>query len=115
MGQCGTCCAQGKPRVMVVKGSQGRFPGGSDISFEKLSKSWLDKGREKGIPCIGNSISKGQEVRSHVVGVCTVLGLGEEMPSHRRERHCPPGSLSTSEQRTEWWVKVTEGKEGHGA
>lgn len=34
----------------MVKGSQGRLPGRGSTSVEKPSRSWLDKGREEGIP-----------------------------------------------------------------
>lgn len=65
--------------------SQGSLPGRGGRSAKKLSRSWLDKGREQGIPHKGKSISRGQKVRYNgadvCVCVCVVLGFGEEMLS----------------------------------
>lgn len=58
----------------------------------------------------GDSISKGQEVRYDVVIVYMVLGFGEETLFRRRGCYHSVGSLSSSDQRTEWCAKITKGK-----
>lgn len=98
MGQCGIFCAQEKPRDIVVGSSQGRLPGRSNMSVKKLSRSWLNKGEKKGIPYERNSLSKGQEARNDVVGLCRMLGFGGETLRNRLDH--PLGS----------WVSLIRGQ-----
>lgn len=98
----------------MVEDSQGRLPKRGDILVEKLSRNWLDKGREKVISCKWDSTVReakpGGEMQCG--GWAYGLGFVEKTIFHRRGGYHPLAPLRASDHRTEQCELIMKRKQG---